>query len=168
MSAPKPVGTDFQLTGEALPEETVERAKIAGAVLFGACSSPSYRVEGYASPIVSLRKRMETFANLRPTRFLPVPTAREGVNLVVVRENTEDLYIGDEQTADAGDTGTATKRITRRATERIAHTAFRLARNEKAPPRHHRAQRQCPAADRRLVPPRRLRSFGRLQRYRNR
>lgn len=121
----------FQLTGEALPEETVARAKDAGAVLFGACSSPSYQVEGYASPIVSLRKRMETFANLRPTRFLPVPTAREGVNLVVVRENTEDLYVGDEQTADAGDTGTATKRITRRATERIAHTAFRLARNEK-------------------------------------
>ncbi len=121
----------FQKTGEALPEETVTTAKEVGAVLFGACSSPSYRVEGYASPIVSLRKRMETFANLRPTRFLPVPTAREGVNLVVVRENTEDLYIGDEHTADAGDTGTATKRITRRATERIAHTAFRLARNEK-------------------------------------
>ena len=121
----------FQKTGEALPEETVATAKEVGAVLFGACSSPSYRVEGYASPIVSLRKRMETFANLRPTRFLPVPTAREGVNLVVVRENTEDLYIGDEQTADAGNTGTATKRITRRATERIAHTAFRLARNEK-------------------------------------
>ncbi|MDE2636176.1 MAG: isocitrate/isopropylmalate dehydrogenase family protein [Chloroflexota bacterium] len=121
----------FEKTGEALPEDTVARAKEAGAVLFGACSSPSYPVAGYSSPIVSLRKRMETFANLRPTRFLPVPTARAGVDLVVVRENTEDLYIGDEHTEDAGDTGTATKRITRRATERIAHTAFRLARNEK-------------------------------------
>ena len=121
----------FQMTGEALPEETVQRAKEAQAVLFGACSSPSYPVAGYSSPIVSLRKRMETFANLRPTRFLPVPTAREGVDLVVVRENTEDLYIGDEHTADSGDTGTATKRITRAASERIAHTAFRLARNEK-------------------------------------
>lgn len=74
---------------------------------------------------------METFANLRPTRFLPVPTARAGVDLVVVRENTEGLYVGDEHTDDAGNTGTATKRITRAATERIAHTAFRLARNEK-------------------------------------
>lgn len=121
----------FQKTGEALPEDTVARAKEAQAVLFGACSSPSYPVAGYSSPIVSLRKKMETFANLRPTRFLPVPTARAGVDLVVVRENTEDLYIGDERTADAGDTGTATKRITRQASERIAHTAFRLARNEK-------------------------------------
>ena len=85
----------FEKTGESLPEDTVALAKDAGAVLFGACSSPSYPVAGYSSPIVSLRKRMETFANLRPTRFLPVPTARAGVDLVVVRENTEDLYIGD-------------------------------------------------------------------------
>jgi homoisocitrate dehydrogenase len=121
----------FEKTGESLPEATVTTAKEAGAVLFGACSSPSYPVDGYSSPIVSLRKQMQTFANLRPTRFLPVPTARAGVDLVVVRENTEGLYIGDEHTEDAGNTGTATRRITRAATERIAHTAFRLARNEK-------------------------------------
>lgn len=120
----------FEQTGQALPAATIQLAREAQAVLFGACSSPSYAVEGYASPIVQLRRATETYANLRPTRFLPVPTAREGVDLVVVRENTEDLYIGDEHTADAGDTGTATKRITRRASERIAHTAFRLARQE--------------------------------------
>lgn len=120
----------FEQTGQALPAATIELARESQAVLFGACSSPSYAVEGYASPIVQLRRATETYANLRPTRFLPVPTAREGVDLVVVRENTEDLYIGDEHTADAGDTGTATKRITRRASERIAHTAFRLARQE--------------------------------------
>ena len=120
----------FQETGNALPEETVEIAKDAQAVLFGACSSPSYPVPGYSSPIVKLRRSMETYANLRPTRYLPVPTARKGVDLVVVRENTEDLYIGDEATHDAGDTGTATKRITRYATERISHTAFRLALSE--------------------------------------
>lgn len=120
----------FQATGEALPEETVATALGAKAVLFGACSSPSYPVPGYSSPIVKLRRSMETYANLRPTRYLPVPTARPGVDLVVVRENTEDLYVGDEQTQDAGDTGTATKRITRYASERIAHTAFRLAMSE--------------------------------------
>ena len=121
---------NFQKTGNALPDETVEIARDARAVLFGACSSPSYPVEGYSSPIVKLRRLMETYANIRPTRHLPVPTAREGVDLVVVRENTEDLYIGDEHTEDAGDTGTATKRITRYATERISHTAFRLAQNQ--------------------------------------
>ena len=120
----------FETTGEALPEETVSIAKEAQAVLFGACSSPSYPVEGYSSPIVKLRRSMETYANLRPTRYLPVPTSRRGVDLIVVRENTEDLYIGDERTADAGNTGTATKRITRSATERIAHTAYQLARSE--------------------------------------
>ena len=120
----------FQATGNPLPDETVATALQAGAVLFGACSSPSYPVPGYSSPIVKLRRSMETYANLRPTRYLPVPTARQGVDLVVVRENTEGLYVGDERTADAGDTGTATKRITRRASERIAHTAFRLAISE--------------------------------------
>jgi len=120
----------FQATGNALPDETVTTALNAKAVLFGACSSPSYPVPGYSSPIVKLRRSMETYANLRPTRYLPVPTARPGVDLVVVRENTEDLYVGDEQTDDAGDTGIATKRITRGATERIAHTAFRLAISE--------------------------------------
>lgn len=120
----------FQNTGDALPQTTIDLAKESKAVLFGACSSPSYPVPGYSSPIVRLRRLMETYANLRPTCYLPVPTAREGVDLVVVRENTEDLYIGDEQTAEGGDTGTATKRITRYATERIAHTAFKLAQIE--------------------------------------
>lgn len=120
----------FQDTGKALPDETVDIAKDCKAVLFGACSSPSYPVEGYSSPIVRLRRSIETYANLRPTRYLPVPTSREGVDLVVVRENTEDLYIGDEHTDADGDTGTATKRITRYASERIAHMAFKLAQIE--------------------------------------
>ena len=120
----------FRDTGDALPEATVHLAKESKAVLFGACSSPSYPVPGYSSPIVKLRRLMETYANLRPTCYLPVPTARAGVDLVVVRENTEDLYIGDEQTAEDGDIGTATKRITRYATERIARMAFRLAQIE--------------------------------------
>ena len=120
----------FRDSGDALPEATVNLAKESKAVLFGACSSPSYPVPGYSSPIVKLRRLMETYANLRPTCYLPVPTAREGVDLVVVRENTEDLYIGDEHTDDDGDIGTATKRITRYATERIARMAFRLAQIE--------------------------------------
>lgn len=119
----------FQETGKALPDEAIELAQDCKAVLFGACSSPSYPVEGYSSPIVKLRRIMQTYANLRPTRYLPVPTAREGVDLIVVRENTEDLYIGDEHTDEGGDSSTATKRITRYATERISHTAFRLAQN---------------------------------------
>ncbi|MCU0513174.1 MAG: isocitrate/isopropylmalate dehydrogenase family protein, partial [Anaerolineae bacterium] len=116
----------FQETGSSLPEATIALTRECGAVFFGAANSPSYPVKGYFSPIVRLRRLMNTHANLRPTRYLPVPAAREGMNLLVVRENTEDLYIGDEQSND--DMGTARKVITRAASERIAHTAFQLAR----------------------------------------
>lgn len=121
----------FNETGEALPQSTVELANEVGAVLFGAANSPSYPVKGYFSPIVRLRRLLHTHANLRPTTYLPVPAAREGIDLIVVRENTEDVYVTDEQAGEdeeSGEIGTAKKVITRRATERVAHTAFKLAR----------------------------------------
>ena len=118
----------FQACGTSLPDETIELAKTCRAVLFGAAASPSYSVEGYFSPILQLRRELDTFANLRPTRYLPVVTARPGVNLLVVRENTEDLYTGSETTSASGDTSIARKVITRRATERVAHSAYKLAR----------------------------------------
>ncbi len=118
----------FQREGISLPSETINCVRDCGALLFGAAASPHYPVEGYYSPIVRLRRMFGTYANLRPTRYLPVPTAKEGIDLLVVRENTEDLYVQDEQTSDEGNTGTAQKIITRAATERVAHLAFRLAR----------------------------------------
>ena len=102
--------------------------KEIGAVIYGAVSSPPYPVEGYYNPTVRLRRVLQTHANIRPITYLPVPTAREGVDLIVVRENTEDVYISDEQVDEGGNRGTATKVVTRAATERIAHTAFNLAR----------------------------------------
>lgn len=117
----------YQEHGTPLPDETIELAARCGAVLFGAVSSPSYPMENYYSPVVRLRRELRAYANLRPTRYLPVPTAREGVNLVIVRENTEDLYIGHETTTDEGRTGVAQKVITRVATERVARIAFDLA-----------------------------------------
>ncbi len=117
----------FQRCGTPLPEETLELARKCGAVLFGAAASPSYPVEGYYSPIVRLRRELQAYANLRPTRYLPVPTAREGVNLFVVRENTEDLYAGHEHTEDEGRTGISEKVITRAATERVARKTYELA-----------------------------------------
>jgi homoisocitrate dehydrogenase len=119
----------FQAQHESLPPETLTLAKKAGAVIFGAASSPSYAVEGYSSPIVRLRRELKAFANLRPARYLPVPTSRPGVDLVVVRENTEDLYVGNETTSNAGDKSTAEKVITRGATERVAKLAYELAIN---------------------------------------
>jgi homoisocitrate dehydrogenase len=117
----------FQEHGTPLPDSSIDLARRCGAVLFGAVSSPSYPIENYYSPVVRLRRELKAYANLRPTRYLPVPTAREGVNLVIVRENTEDLYVGHESTEDEGQTGIAQKVITRVATERVARLAFNLA-----------------------------------------
>ncbi|MFW5692136.1 MAG: isocitrate/isopropylmalate family dehydrogenase, partial [Chloroflexota bacterium] len=111
-----------------LPPETIDLAKRCRAVLFGAADSPSYPVEGYFSPIIELRRLLQTYASIRPTRFLPVPTSRQGVDLVVIRENTEDLYVVDEQTDPGGQRSTARKIITRSATERVAHMTYQLAR----------------------------------------
>lgn len=113
--------------GTPLPQETIDTALRCRAVLFGAAASPSYPVDGYFSPIIRLRQLLNTYANIRPTRYVPVPTARPGVDIIVVRENTEDLYVVDEYTSDSGDRSTAQKVITRAATERVAHAAYRLA-----------------------------------------
>lgn len=117
----------FQARGVSLPEETIECARMCGAVLFGAAASPSYPVNGYTSPIVQLRRALQAYANLRPTRYLPVPTARQGVDLLIVRENTEDLYVGQEHTEDEGRIGVSEKVITRAATERVARRTYELA-----------------------------------------
>ncbi len=117
----------FQETGESLPPETVEKAKQAKTVIFGAASSPSHPVDGYTSPIVKLRRELQAYANLRPARYLPVPTSRPGIDLIVVRENTEDLYVGRETEEDHGDRIVAQKIITRGATQRVAEAAYNLA-----------------------------------------
>jgi homoisocitrate dehydrogenase len=111
----------------SLPDSTVEAAQACKAVLFGAVSSPAYPVDKYFSPIVHLRRKLGVYANLRPARHLPISTAREGVDMLIVRENTEDLYMGRERTLDDGRTGIAEKVITREATERVSRLAYQLA-----------------------------------------
>ncbi len=117
----------LQSHGTPLPQATQDLAMRCKAVLFGAADSPSFPVEGYFSPIIALRQCLETYANVRPTRYLPVATSRFGVDLVVVRENTEDLYVVDENTDPTGDRSTAQKIITRGATERVARLTYELA-----------------------------------------
>lgn len=119
----------FQQTGSPLPESTLELAASCKAVLYGAAASPSYPVDGYYVPGVRLRRELATYANLRPTRYLPVPTARKNVDLLVMRENTEDLYIGHEHTEADGTIGISEKVITRAATERVARRTYELARS---------------------------------------
>src|SRR5690349_6031726 len=74
----------FERVGNALPDETLKACEASDAVLFGATQSPMTKVAGYRSPILALRKHFDLFANLRPA-----VDAEKGIDLLVVRENTE-------------------------------------------------------------------------------
>lgn len=115
----------FQHHGTALPQETVDLAKRSDAILFGAVSSPSFKVEGYSSPIVALRRELDLFANLRPSHSWPVASSRPGVDLLLVRENSEGLYVRRERRQ--GDTAIAERVITRQGAERVARVACEWA-----------------------------------------
>jgi homoisocitrate dehydrogenase len=118
----------FQQHGVAVPDETFQKIRQCGAGLFGAVSSPSYKVDGYQSAIVTLRKRLNLYANVRPVRSWPLADARPGVDLIIVRENTEGLYSGQERLSDDGHTAVTERIITRTASERLARRAYDLAR----------------------------------------
>ncbi len=115
----------FEKHGSALPKSTLAWARQADAVLFGATSSPSTIVEGYRSPILTLRREFELFANLRPVFSLPGEFSRPGIDLLIVRENTEGLYSGREHRE--GDTAIAERVITRLGSERIVRIACEQA-----------------------------------------
>ena len=118
----------FERTGTALPQRTASVIRSCDGAIFGATQSPSQKVEGYSSPILALRKQLDLYANLRPVVSMPVPGSRPGIDMLIVRENTECLYVKQERLEDNGDTAVAQRVITRRASERIARKAFALAR----------------------------------------
>ncbi len=122
----------FQVQGTALPTATLERLRTCDGALFGAVSSPSQRVAGYSSPILGLRKHFDLYANLRPVVSAPVAGSQPDVDMLIVRENTECLYVKQERWVEEGAIAIAERVITRRASARIAHTAFQQARLRQA------------------------------------
>jgi homoisocitrate dehydrogenase len=116
----------FEKHGSALPEATLALARRADAVLFGATSSPSTVVPGYRSPILALRREFDLYANLRPVFSLPGSFSQPGIDLLIVRENTEGLYSGRERRE--GDTAIAERVITKSGSERIVRVACEQAR----------------------------------------
>ena len=122
--------SSFLETGHALPAHTVTTLRSeCDAALFGAVSSPSKKVAGYSSPIVALRKQLDLYANVRPVKT--VKGAKKDIDLVIVRENTEDLYVKEERTFEApngeGVVAEAIKRISSKASTRIANMAGEIA-----------------------------------------
>jgi homoisocitrate dehydrogenase len=120
----------YERHGTPLPDATLAACRHADATLFGAVTTPP-DIPGYRSPILRLRKELGLAANLRPVRSLPIPASRPGVDLLIVRENSEGLYSGIEEMSDDGERATTLRVITGEASRRVAHTACRLARTRR-------------------------------------
>lgn len=112
--------------GTPLPEETLVSLQKNKVGLKGPLTTPIG--SGYRSINVALRKALDLYVNLRPAKSYPgVNSPYREIDLVVVRENTEDLYAGVEHMVGL-DAAESIKIITRRASERIVRYAFEYAR----------------------------------------
>jgi isocitrate dehydrogenase (NAD+) len=115
--------------GEPLPQETVESLRRNKIGIKGPITTPVGK--GFRSVNIGLRKELDLFANVRPIKNLKdVESKFTGVDMIVVRENTEDLYAGIEHNVGK-DAAESIKIITREASERICRYAFELARANK-------------------------------------
>jgi isocitrate dehydrogenase (NAD+) len=112
-----------------LPQETIDTIKTSDACLKGPTQTPP-GPGTFKSATVTLRQILDLYANIRPFKNHPgVPSVHKGVDMIIVRENTEGLYKGIEYTV--GDSALGIRVITRKGSERIAKFAFDLARREK-------------------------------------
>ena len=112
--------TILKNTGNALSEETFDIIKNSDACLKAPVGESAKDV------IVYLRRMLDLYANIRPAKSYPnTPSLRDDIDLVIVRENTEDLYTGEE--FDIGDASVAMRIISEKASKRIAEYAFKTA-----------------------------------------
>jgi tartrate dehydrogenase/decarboxylase/D-malate dehydrogenase len=128
-------GERFLREGAAMPADAAETVRTFDAVLFGAVGRPDVPDHELVwGLIIGLRQQLDLAVNIRPVRAFPgVPTKvrdTDGVDLVIVRENTEGEYVGAGGLAHAGtghDLGVEVAVHSRRVIERAAHHAFALA-----------------------------------------
>jgi isocitrate dehydrogenase (NAD+) len=115
---------------DPLPQHTIESIERTRLALKGPLATPSGA--GYRSVNVALRQHFDLYANVRPVRTIAgVPSRYTGVDLVVVRENTEDIYSGIEHYVGPGRMAAESIAvITRHGSERIVRYAFELARRD--------------------------------------
>lgn len=122
-----PIGqTSYDACGKLIPDEAIESIKRNKIVLKAPITTPI--AKGFRSVNVQLRLLLDLYANIRPAKSLPNIETRYGnIDIVVFRENTEDLYIGLEEVISEDEVH-AIKKITRHASERIIKAAFGYAR----------------------------------------
>jgi 3-isopropylmalate dehydrogenase len=137
-------GAGLDAAGDPLPAFSLEIAKKADAILFGAAGMPGDEAIPYAmrpgASLLRLRKELGLFANFRPAFLFPEligastlkPEVVEGLDLMILRELTGDIYFGEPRgiriTASGEREGFNTMRYTESEVARIAHVAFRTAR----------------------------------------
>lgn len=123
-------GTDvYEKTGELIPESlyrSIEKNRVA---IKGPITTPVGK--GFRSINVYLRKKYDLYSNIRPSKSIEGIKTRYGnIDLVIFRENTEGIYIGEEKFEDGEETSAiAIKRITKKGSERIIKSAFEYAKN---------------------------------------
>lgn len=116
---------EYKRNGELIPKEAYESFERNRIMLKAPITTPIGK--GFRSLNVTLRKRYDLYANIRPAKSsTAVVTPFPNVDIVTFRENTEDLYVGVEEEVDEN-TVHATKIITRKASERIIEDAFEYA-----------------------------------------
>ena len=115
--------TSYDKCGKLIPEETIDAIKKYKVALKGPVTTPIGK--GFRSVNVNLRLQFDLYTNLRPAYSIDNISKYKNVDIVTVRENTEDLYIGEEREIENG--YEAIKRITIPASDRIIRFAFEYA-----------------------------------------
>ena len=143
-----PIGAaGVEAAGDPLPDETLELARSSDAILFGAAGVPGERTcrssKRPGRGLLRLRKALTLFANFRPAFLFPElvgastlkPEVVEGLDIVILRELNGDLYFGEPRgihhDARGEREGVNTMRYSESEIERIAHVAFRTARERR-------------------------------------
>jgi 3-isopropylmalate dehydrogenase len=130
-------GAAIDATGSALPEETLALCRESDAVFLGAVGGPRWD-KGTVRPeqgLLALRRALGVYANLRPARYLGLPTPlKEGLarhaDILVVRELSSGVYFGEPRWETAEE-AVDTWRQTAEEVRRVAHVAFKLARRRR-------------------------------------
>jgi isocitrate/isopropylmalate dehydrogenase len=163
-----PCGGRYYLEhGRDWPEGSEERCRAADVILLGAVGWPAPGGDGPVmmaggkmagwSPVIGTRSRLDLYANIRPVKLYPGVRARicgehqqvwkpEQVDMVFVRENTEDLYAGIGGMLERGgrvELATDTRIVTRSASERVIRLAFELARERHGAPADGKRRVTC-------------------------
>lgn len=124
----------FKRCGSAIPDKTINTAKECDAILFGAVTTPNIEElngKPYKSPILTLRKELDLYANVRPINNF------KDIDFVIIRENTEGLYVNREYYDNEKEIAVAERVISKKGSERIVKFAFEYAL------KHHRKKVSC-------------------------